>query len=194
VRRSVDFLYEVGALRHLKRTWCQFLGIDTANVSEHTLRVAWIALLLCAMEGQGDSGKIVKMALVHDLGESRTGDVNQVQSLYVRRDEARAVADMLSGTPLADEMAALWHEYEARQTVEARLVKDADHLDVEFELGEHTARGSQVEAALRPDRDAQVAPALYSEAARTLWQARLQASPSDWYTRGRSRFHPDGHA
>ncbi len=191
MRRSVEFLYEVGALRHLKRTWSQFLGDDTANITEHTLRVAWIALLLCAMEGRGDSGKVVKMALVHDLGESRTGDVNQVQSLYVRRDEGRAVEDMLAGTPLRDEMLALWHEYEARESVEALLVKDADHLDVEFELGEHTARGSHVEGALRADRDAQVAPKLYSDAARALWHARLQSEPDAWYTRGRNRFHPD---
>jgi putative hydrolase of HD superfamily len=191
VRRSVEFLYEVGALRHLKRTWSQFLGADTANVAEHTLRVAWIALLLCAMEGRGDSGKIVKMALVHDLGESRTGDVNQVQSVYVQRDEERAVQDVLAGTPLAAEMVELLHEYEARESIEAQIVKDADHLDVEFELGEHTARGSQVEAALRPDRDALVLPKLQTEAARALWRARREAAPEDWYTRGRNRFHPD---
>jgi putative hydrolase of HD superfamily len=193
VRRSVELVYEIGALRHLKRTWSQFLGADTANVSEHTLRVVWIALLLAAVEGQGDSGKIVKMALVHDLGESRTGDVNQVQSLYVRRDEEHAVADMLTGTPLADEMLDLLREYEARESVEAQIVKDADHLDVEFELGEHTMRGSRVEAALRPDREAKVAPTLATEAARALWQARLDANPADWYTQGRNRFHPDGH-
>jgi putative hydrolase of HD superfamily len=156
------------------------------------MRVAWLALLLAAMEGKGDSGKIVKMALVHDLGESRTGDVNQMQSLYVRRDEERAVADMLAGTPLEGEMLALLDEYEARESIEARIVKDADHLDVEFELGEHTMRGSRVEAALRPDRETKVAPKLATESARALWRARLDADPADWYTRGRNRFHPDG--
>lgn len=192
MRRSVEFLYEVGALRQLKRTWSQFLGGDTANISEHTFRVAWIALLLCVMEGQGDSGKVVKMALVHDLAESRTGDVNQVQALYVKHDEERAMHDIVAGTPLADELMALWHEYEERTSIESRIVKDADHLDCEFELGEQTARGGQAEAALRADRDAHVLPRLHTHAARALWKARLGADAADWYTRGRNRFHPDG--
>jgi putative hydrolase of HD superfamily len=191
MQRSVEFMYEVGALRHLKRTWSQFLGVDTANVSEHSFRVAWIALLLAAIEGAGDSGKIVKMALVHDLGESRTGDSNQVQALYVARDEARAVQDTLLGTAFATEMYELWEEYEARESIEALLVKDADHLDCEFELGEHSARGGHVEAALRSDRDTQVFPRLHSEAARQLWQARSRGNQQDWYTKGRNVFHPN---
>jgi putative hydrolase of HD superfamily len=191
VQRAVEFLYEVGALRQLKRTWSQFLGADTANITEHTFRVAWIALLLAAMEGQGDTGRIVKLALVHDLAESRTGDVNQVQSVYVERDEAGAIRDMFAGTPLAEEMVALWHEYKARASVEARLVKDADHLDCEFELGESTTRGGHIERALRPDREAYVRPQLYSQAAQAVWAARLGADPAGWYVRGRNRFHPD---
>lgn len=192
MRRSVELLYELGALRQLKRTWSQFLGSDTANISEHSFRVAWIALLLAAAEGRGDTGKIVKMALLHDVAESRTGDVNQVQTVYVQRDETRAVRDMVAGTPLAEEMMALWHEYEERTSFEAQVVKDADHLDCEFELGEQTARGGQAEAALRADRDASVLPRLQTHAARMLWEARAEANPADWYTRGRNRFHPEG--
>ena len=191
MQRNVQLLYEVGALRHLKRTWSQFLGADIANVAEHSFRVALIALMLAAIEGRGDSGKITKMALIHDLGESRTGDINMVQALYTRRDEEGALRDMLAGTALADELLALYEEYEARETIEARLVKDADHLDCEFELGESTCRGGRIEAALREDRDAQVQPRLFSDAARALWQARKEADPTDWYTKGRNRFHPD---
>ncbi len=188
--RSIEFLYEVGALRHLKRTWSQFLGVDTANVAEHSFRVAWIALLLAAHEGVGDSGKIVKMALVHDLGESRTGDVNQVQSIYVQADDDAAMRDIFAETPLAGEMLALWDEYEQRESIESRIVKDADNLDCEFELGEHTMRGGTVERALRPDREARVKPKLFTEAARQLWERRQSEAASDWYVRGPNRFHP----
>lgn len=191
MQRNVQLLYEVGALRHLKRTWSQFLGADIANVAEHSFRVAMIALMLAAIEGKGDSGRIAKLALIHDLAESRTGDVNMVQALYTRRDDAGALRDMVGGTALANELIALFEEYEARETFESRLVKDADHLDCEFELGESTCRGGRIEAALREDRDAQVFTRLSSEAARALWQARKEADATDWYTRGRNRFHPD---
>ncbi|MGZ3603122.1 MAG: HD domain-containing protein [Ktedonobacterales bacterium] len=191
MQRNVQLLYEVGALRQLKRTWSQFLGADIANVAEHSFRVALIALMLAAIEGKGDSGRIAKLALIHDLAESRTGDVNMVQALYTRRDDAGALRDMVDGTALADELMALFEEYEARETLEAQLVKDADHLDCEFELGESTCRGGHIETALREDRDGQVFPRLFSEAARALWQARKEANAADWYTQGRNRFHPD---
>jgi len=49
------------------RSWNQFFDKDLANVTEHTYRVIWIALTLAKREGVEDTGKILKMALVHDL-------------------------------------------------------------------------------------------------------------------------------
>ncbi|MCX6807103.1 MAG: HD domain-containing protein [Candidatus Berkelbacteria bacterium] len=77
-KRDLEFIYEVGALRFLQRNWKQFLNADFQNISEHTFRVIWIALILAKHENVNSHEKIIKMALVHDLSESRTGDAHYV--------------------------------------------------------------------------------------------------------------------
>src|SRR5689334_12627107 len=108
--RDIDFLFEVGCLRHLQRTWQQFLGIQFANVSEHTLRVIWIALILAQYEGYTDTGYLVKLALVHDLAESRSVDVHYVSRQYAKRDEEGAIKDTLANTVVGEEFLTLWKE------------------------------------------------------------------------------------
>ena len=69
--RDIDFLFELGTLRNTQRAWRQHLGVDCASVLEHTIRVAWLALILARREGIKDEEKVLKMALVHDVGEAR---------------------------------------------------------------------------------------------------------------------------
>lgn len=77
--KDLDFLYEMGCIRFIQRTWKHFLNADFQNLAEHHFRVAWIALMLAKLEKAQNADKILKMALVHDLAESRTGDVNYLQ-------------------------------------------------------------------------------------------------------------------
>ncbi|MBI1863035.1 HD domain-containing protein [Candidatus Microgenomates bacterium] len=60
--KDLDFLYEIGSLRHLVRTWTQFVRSDVANVSEHIYRVVWIALMIAKHENVTTTDKIMKMA------------------------------------------------------------------------------------------------------------------------------------
>ena len=78
MERDIEFIYEVGALRHIDRMWKRFLNADFANNTEHMFRVVWIALIIAKHEGVKDTGKIVKMAIAHDIAESRTGDVDYI--------------------------------------------------------------------------------------------------------------------
>lgn len=186
-KRDLEFLYEIGAFRFISRTWRQFLNADFANDAEHTFRVAWIALLLAEMEGVGNHEKILKMALVHDLPESRTGDVNYLTRQYTERDESQAIKDIFANTKLEAEMVALWHEYEDRSSIEAKLVKDADNLDVDFELVEQAARGETHRAAFATTREVVHRTQLSTAAARGLWRALQKSNPHDWYLNGISR-------
>src|SRR5579872_6919426 len=111
MKKDIEFLYEIGTLRFMQRTWRQFLNPDFSNISEHIFRVTWIALILARMEGVKSEEKIMKMAMVHDIGESRTGDVNYVARLYTKRDEITAVSDMVKGS-LLDDFLDLFKEYE----------------------------------------------------------------------------------
>jgi 5'-deoxynucleotidase YfbR-like HD superfamily hydrolase len=139
--RDLDLLYELGTLRLMNRTWKRFLNADFANNAEHLFRVAWIALVIAKHEKAENTEKILKIALAHDIAETRTGDVDYLSRQYVVRNEELGLADMLSGTVLEQEFKALLHEYEVRESIESKIVKDADNLDVDLELREQAARG-----------------------------------------------------
>ena len=183
--RDVELLFEVGCMRHIPRTWREFGGIPFANLAEHTMRIAWIAMLIAQSEG-GDVGKIVRMALVHDLGETRTGDVNYVTRLYVKRDEALAVSDTLASTSLEKDMKALWEEVEAKETLEAKIVKDADNLDCDLEFKEQASNGMTWNEDIREIR-LKVRERLFTETAKQLFDLIHSANPHDWHRKNRNR-------
>jgi putative hydrolase of HD superfamily len=189
--RDVEFLYEMGTIRYIQRTWRQFLNPDFANLAEHHYRTAWIALSLAKQEGIVDSGKVLKMALLHDIAESRTGDVNYIQRQYVERNEDQGIKDILANTSLEGEFLSLIQEYEVRQSPESRVVKDADNLDVEFELREQQVRGHQVAEEKMRRRAQDVRGKLFTESARQMWDAVHAVNPHDWHLKGRNR-HSSG--
>lgn len=192
VEKDLAFLYELGCLRHIQRTWKQFLNPDFQNLSEHILRVVWIALTLAEyVEEAGqevDRTKLMKMAIVHDLSESRSVDSHYVSRQYVERFEAEAIQDTMDGTALKDEFLAVWHEYEERACIEAKIVKDADTLDVDLELKEQEFRGFNLGDDTLDGRMYVAQEKLYTEAAREFFYAIQESNPNDWHVKGKNRF------
>lgn len=176
--RDVELLHEVGSLRRVARTWAQFTGAPMANVAEHTLRVAWIAMLIARREG-ADPGRAAQLALVHDLAETRTGDVHYLSRMYVERREDDALRDAVAGTALEEDAGALWDEYHAQESLEARVVKDADNLDCDLELTE--TPDTALVTALAPTR-ARVRDKLHTDTARALFDAIYAQDPHAWHT------------
>ena len=188
-KRDIELLYEIGNFRYMRRMWKRFLNPDFQNNTEHTFRVAWVALVLAVEVKSGDHDKILKVALVHDLPESRCGDVDYIMRQYVKRDEDAAVKDMFDDTALGGELIALFHEYEKRECIEAKIVKDADNLDVEFELREQGARGGHMIDKIWADtREESVYPKLFTESAKKMWKEVHVSNPFDWHLNGRNRF------
>jgi putative hydrolases of HD superfamily len=181
IDRDIDFLFEVGTLRFANRTWNQFLNPLAQNLTEHTLRVIWVALVLAKHEGVTDTAKVIKMAIIHDVGESRSVDVNYVSRQYADRHENKAIVDTLAGTALNDEFLPIWEEYERKDCMEAKVVKDADYLDVELELKELEAMGNQLGKALSATRSIIVEEKFYTETARKFWHAIQKSDPHKWH-------------
>ena len=175
---DVDFLHEMGNIRHLQRMWVRFGGTEFANLAEHHFRVFWIAMVIATQE-KADSNKVAKMVMVHNIAESRTGDVDHLSRQYVDRHEKLAIQDILGDTVLSDEFLALWDEYKKRKTIEAKIVKDADNLDIDFELLEQASRGS----ALRDlfSHRSKIAASLHTKSAKQLAAQLLESNPHDWH-------------
>lgn len=126
--RIAEFLFESMLLKRVHRTGYQFLGPGKESVAEHTFGVMCIAWTLSQLTPEADKGRLLAMCLVHDLPEARMGDLNYVQKQYVRANEKRAVDHMTRGLPFGPDINELIDEFNARETLEARLARDADQL------------------------------------------------------------------
>ena len=185
--RDIEFIYEIGSLRFLQRTWRQFLQVEVANNAEHIFRVIWIALILARYEGVKNEEKIIKMALIHDIAESRTPDTNYVSKIYSTRDEHKALKHMLSDTVFAKELEELFEEYERRKTIEAKIVKDADNLDVDFELSEMSFRGHLIQRNKVWQRK-NVRNQFFTKTAGRIWDEIQKANPVSWHATAHDRY------
>jgi putative hydrolases of HD superfamily len=186
LKRDVEFMYELGALRLIPRQWSRFHLSHVQNLAEHHYRVVWLALLIAAREGQGDPAKIMKMAIVHDIAESRTGDVDYIARQYVDRNEDQAIKDMLKDTALEKDFLAIIQEYEKRESIEAKIVKDADNLDVDMDLREQGTMGHQLTKDWIKQRKFVGDNKLYTKTARHLHAAIWADNPHDWHIKSPS--------
>jgi len=142
MKRLAQFLFEAGMLKRTPRTGYQFLGSGGESVADHTFRTAIIGYALASREPEADAGRVVLMCLFHDLPETRTGDHNYMNKKYVTKDEAKALEDQLRGLPFAAEITDLMEEFNRSRSLEARLARDADQLDLILELKEQWDLGN----------------------------------------------------
>lgn len=189
MKRDLEFLYEMGCLRFVQRTWKRFLNADFQNLSEHTLRVCWIAIVLAKYEKVKNLEKILKLALVHDIVESRSVDVDYLSRQYVKREEEKAILDMLDKTVLEDEFISLWKEYEEKKIIEAKIVKDADLIDVDLELKEQGERGHTLGENWKEMRHHVSKEKYYTKGAKKIWKAIQTSNPHDWHLHGNNRYN-----
>jgi putative hydrolase of HD superfamily len=171
----LDFLRAAEALKVNTRSAHTSAG-KKESVAEHTWRLCLMSMVLAPSVPEVDFARLVRICIVHDLGEAIGGDIPAPEQ--ARRassgqgskasDERRDLVQLVAPLPAAlrAEIVALWDEYEAATTPEARLAKALDKLetilqhtqgrnppdfDYRFNLGygrEHTA-SPPVIAALR---------------------------------------------
>lgn len=178
--RIINFFFELGMLKKTPRSGFQFLGSGSESVAEHSFRAAMIGFALARLDTSVDPFKVVCMCLVHDLAEARTGDLNYVNKRYVTVDESGAMADLADSLPFGDELKALLKEYRDSETEEARLVHDADQLDLIVELKEQNDLGNSyaskwIHFARRR---------LITSTAKKIAEEILSTDSTDWWFKG----------
>ncbi|MGB5219001.1 MAG: HD domain-containing protein [Smithella sp.] len=123
-----NFLFEVGMLSRTPRSGYQFLGSGSESVAEHILRTAFVGYTLCKMYESLDELRVLKMCILHDLPEARTGDMNYVNKKYVTVDETKAVKELTDELFFGDDIRSVIEEFNAKQTRESLIVRDADQI------------------------------------------------------------------
>jgi putative hydrolases of HD superfamily len=181
-----EYLEHVNVLKRLPRTgWLLNGVVPCESVADHSFAVAVLAIGLAetvnedwaaeGLERPLDVGQIVTTAVVHDLAEGLLTDLPKRSTELLGREvkhaaEARAMAIILGAIANGDKYTRLWGDYNSAATPEARLVRDADKLEMvhqalvyeragqrmllEFwEVGEwHYVASAQVYADLRRQR------------------------------------------
>ena len=135
-------LIELQRLKRLDRTGWTLRGLPngTESVAAHSFGVSVTAMLLAdAFITHGipvNVEKVLRMALLHDWAEVRVGDMPRTATQYfgveARKDaESAAFSDLVREVDERKETYVhLYNDYEQRSSLEARLVKAADVLDL----------------------------------------------------------------
>ena len=130
-RRLIDFLRVMERLKDAPRH-CWTTGGRRESVAEHSWRVALMAMLMEDEFPDVDIARVIRMCLVHDIGEAITGDIPTfVKTDADRAVEGREVEALIGGLPepWPGTLGALFAEMEAQQTLEAKLYKALDRME-----------------------------------------------------------------
>jgi len=128
----IESYLDVLDLKDLKRTGWQIYNVEEPEtVASHSWSVA--TLVLIHLPENLDMEKALKIALIHDVGESKIGDIPyrasggyQVEEKDI--SESDAVKEIAS--ELDTEIFNLYKDYDSRKSSEAKFVKDMDLIDM----------------------------------------------------------------
>ena len=111
---------------------CYTSGGRRESVAEHSWRITLMAYWVSDEFPEADLEKLMKMCLIHDLGEAFTGDIPTFDKTEADEQKEGALLNEWVRSlpqPFADEMQALYQEMEERKTLEARIYKALDNLE-----------------------------------------------------------------
>jgi putative hydrolase of HD superfamily len=183
-------LIELQRLKRLERTGWTLRGLPngTESVASHSFGVGVTAMMLAdEVRAHGlevNCERVLRMALLHDWAETRVGDLPKTATGYFGADmrkeaETSAFADIVAGAgPAESEYRELYKDYEERASLEARLVKAADVIDLlvqAYALERAGAKGLDEfwQIAQQPDfKLPQEADQVVNEVLQSLLQAR----------------------
>jgi putative hydrolase of HD superfamily len=134
LERQLDFLIEIDKLKGVMRRSPLLYAGRVENSAEHSWHVAMMATVLAAYADEPvDIGRVVRMLLVHDIVEIDAGDTfsyDTVGKVDQAQREQRAAERIFGLLPVdqAQELVALWLEFDAAATAESRFANAVDRL------------------------------------------------------------------
>ena len=118
---------------------CYTSGGRRESVAEHSWRITLMAYLVRDEFPEADMDKVIRMCIVHDLGECFTGDIPTFRKTQADEErEERLLSDWVASlpAPYCDELHALYQEMAALETPEAKIYKAMDSLEAVIQHNE----------------------------------------------------------
>lgn len=137
----LPFLIETGKLGNIKRKIHNIDSSEPESVASHTYHMVLLAILLLENKVSNEELiKIIKLILIHDLGEIGAEDVafnkHTPEHSTKERDSYISLISLLPNN-LQGEYINLWNEYKEVNTIEAKYAKAIDKLQAQIVCYSH---------------------------------------------------------
>ena len=150
----LSFIEEIGILKSLPRTGWLIHGIKNGeSIADHCYRMTLLSMVLAdTLVAKGmklDTEKVMRLSLLHEIAEARIGDIPFTVLTYIPEEvketgERKAVTSMLEKFgSIGKWYQELWEEFEQNETIEAKLVRAADKLELMIQVLEYEKLGYQ---------------------------------------------------
>jgi len=133
--KQVSFIQEIDKIKYIQRKTKLFNSDRPENDAEHSWHLALMTIVLAEhADTPIDVLKVLKMVLIHDIVEIDAGDTFIYDTLksHTNTDNERRAAIRIFGLlpkEQADELIAIWEEFEAGATNEAKFAKSMDRFE-----------------------------------------------------------------
>ncbi|WP_312338961.1 HD domain-containing protein [Sphingobacterium sp.] len=133
--KQIEFIKEIDKIKYIQRKTKLFNSDRLENDAEHSWHLALMAMVLSEHANQSvDLLKVVKMVLIHDIVEIDAGDtfIYDTENNHTNTEVERLAAQRIFGilpAEQAEELIALWEEFEAGQTHDAQFARAMDRLE-----------------------------------------------------------------
>ncbi|MEN9657541.1 MAG: hypothetical protein RL571_1006 [Pseudomonadota bacterium] len=133
IEQILGFIVEIEKLKNVHRK-SKPVGLDRyENSAEHSWHVCLAALMLKDYANEAiNIDRVIKMLLIHDLGEIDAGDtiIYASETLEIKQAEANGIKRLLALLPegSGDEYLQLWYEFEAGESADAKYAKAIDRV------------------------------------------------------------------
>ena len=133
--KQINFIKEIDKLKYIQRKTKLFNSDRHENDAEHSWHLAMMTIVLAEHSDQPiDVLKVLKMVLIHDIVEIDAGDIFIYDTLqnHTNTEQERIAAKRIFGLlpeEQAEEFIAIWEEFEAGITDEAKFAKTMDRFE-----------------------------------------------------------------
>ena len=150
----LSFIEEIGILKSLPRTGWLIHGIKNGeSIADHCYRMTLLSMLLAdTLVAKGmklDTEKVMRLSLLHEIAEARIGDIPFTVLTYIP-EEVKEIGERKAVTSMLEKFGSigkwyqeLWEEFERNETIEAKLVRAADKLELMIQVLEYEKLGYQ---------------------------------------------------
>ena len=133
--KQVAFIKEIDKLKYIQRKTKLLNSDRPENDAEHSWHLAMMTIVLAEHSDTPiDVLKVLKMVLIHDIVEIDAGDtfIYDTTKSHTNTDEELLAAKRIFGllpTEQAEEFIAVWEEFEAGETDEAKFARSMDRFE-----------------------------------------------------------------